>query len=72
MLWVNKRLEAEQIPIPSSDLRAVRIQPPTRAMVVGSVYVPGREPYNYSATTMPRYYSHTYLTITTDGSRWHF
>jgi exonuclease III len=40
MLWVRKDLEAEQVGIQSSDLTAVVLRLPDRAVLVVSVYVP--------------------------------
>ena len=44
MLWVNRDLGADQVPIQSSDLTAAAIRLPDRIMLVVSVYVPGRKP----------------------------
>ncbi|RFU31201.1 hypothetical protein B7463_g5127, partial [Scytalidium lignicola] len=41
MLWVNKEVEAEQVPIESPDITAAVIQFPGRLVLVASVYVPG-------------------------------
>ena len=39
MLWVNKDVEAEQVPIESPDLTAAVIQLPERLIFIASVYV---------------------------------
>jgi hypothetical protein len=44
MLWVNRGLEAEQVPIQSPDLTAAAIRLPDRIILVVSVYIPGRQP----------------------------
>jgi exonuclease III len=44
MLWVNKDVEAEQIPIQSPDMTAAVIRLPDRLVLVASVYVPGENP----------------------------
>ncbi|KAJ3453787.1 hypothetical protein MRS44_018419 [Fusarium solani] len=41
MLWVNKNVEAEQIPIESPDMTAAVIRLPERLVLVVSTYVPG-------------------------------
>ena len=41
MLWVNRDIEAEQVPIDSPDLTAAVIRLPERLVLVTSVYVPG-------------------------------
>jgi exonuclease III len=41
MLWVNKDVEAEQVPIDSPDITAAIIRLPGRRVLVASVYVPG-------------------------------
>lgn len=41
MLWVNKNVEAEQIPIESPDTTAAVIRLPERLVLVVSTYVPG-------------------------------
>ena len=41
MLWVRSDIEAEQIPVASSDLTAAILQLPDRAVLVVSVYVEG-------------------------------
>ena len=41
MLWVNKDVEAEQVPIESPDMTAAVIRLPERLVLVASVYVPG-------------------------------
>ena len=41
MLWVNKDVEAEQIPIESPDITAAIVRLPDRLIFVASVYVPG-------------------------------
>src|SRR6478735_285327 len=43
MLWVNKDLEAEQIPIEMSDMTAAILRLPERLVLVISAYVPGRD-----------------------------
>ena len=40
MLWVNKDVEAEQVPIPSPDMTAAILRLPGRRVLVVSVYVP--------------------------------
>lgn len=44
MLWVRRDLEAEQVPVQSSDLTAARIRLPDREVVIVSVYVEGANP----------------------------
>ncbi|KAK7582830.1 hypothetical protein V3481_012128 [Fusarium oxysporum f. sp. vasinfectum] len=41
MLWVNKEVEAEQVPIDSPDVTAAVIRLPDRLVFTASVYVPG-------------------------------
>ena len=41
MLWVNKDVEAEQVPTGSADMTAAVLQLPERLILVVSVYVPG-------------------------------
>jgi hypothetical protein len=41
MLWVNKEVEAEQVPIDSPDVTAAVIRLPDRLVLTASVYVPG-------------------------------
>jgi hypothetical protein len=41
MLWVNKDVEAEQVPIESPDLTAAVIRLPERLIFMASVYVEG-------------------------------
>ena len=41
MLWIRSNIEAEQIPVASSDLTAAILQLPDRAVLVVSVYVEG-------------------------------
>ena len=43
MLWVNKDVEAEQVPIESPDITAAIIRLPGRLVFVASVYVPGED-----------------------------
>ncbi|PNP51511.1 hypothetical protein FNYG_15897 [Fusarium nygamai] len=43
MLWVNKDIEAEQIPIKTADMTAAILRLPERLVLVVSVYVPGRD-----------------------------
>ncbi|EXM15014.1 hypothetical protein FOTG_16631 [Fusarium oxysporum f. sp. vasinfectum 25433] len=43
MLWVNKDVEAEQIPIQTADMTAAILRLPKRLVLVVSVYVPGRD-----------------------------
>ncbi|KAI9148647.1 reverse transcriptase [Paramyrothecium foliicola] len=43
MLWVNKEVEAEQIPIEMSDMTAAVLRLPERLVLVISAYVPGRD-----------------------------
>jgi exonuclease III len=40
MLWVNKDVEAEQVPVDSPDITAAIIRLPDRVVLVASVYVP--------------------------------
>jgi hypothetical protein len=40
MLWINKDIEAEQVPVDSPDMTAAIIQLPERMVLVVSVYVP--------------------------------
>ena len=44
MLWVNKEVEAEQVPIESSDMTGAIIRLLDRLVLVVSVYVPPTEP----------------------------
>src|SRR5438046_1726492 len=41
MLWVNKDVEAKQVPIQSPDMTAAVIRLPDQLILVASVYVPG-------------------------------
>ena len=41
MLWVNKDVEAEQVPIESPDMTAAIVRLPDRLVLAVSVYVPG-------------------------------
>ena len=41
MLWVNKEVEAEQVPIESLDLTVAVIRLPERPIFIASVYVEG-------------------------------
>jgi hypothetical protein len=43
MLWVNKDVETEQVPIESPDITAAIIRLPGRLVLVASVYVPGED-----------------------------
>lgn len=43
MLWVNKDVEAEQVPIESPDLTAAVIRLPGRLIFMASVYIEGGE-----------------------------
>lgn len=43
MLWVNKDVEAEQVPIESPDLTAAVIRLPERLIFMASVYVEGED-----------------------------
>jgi hypothetical protein len=43
MLWVRKDIEAEQIPVQSSDLTAAVLRLPGRSMLAVSVYVEGQD-----------------------------
>ena len=43
MLWINKDVEAEQVPIESPDMTAAIIRLPSRLILVVSVYVPGAD-----------------------------
>jgi exonuclease III len=43
MLWVNKDVDAEQIPIETADMTAAILRLPERLVLVMSVYVPGRD-----------------------------
>ena len=42
MLWIRKDIEAEQVPVQSSDLTAVVLRLPDRSVLVVSVYVEGQ------------------------------
>lgn len=42
MLWIRKDIEAEQVPVPSSDLTAAVLRLPDRSVLVVSVYVEGQ------------------------------
>jgi hypothetical protein len=44
MLWVNKDVEAEQIPTGSPDMTAAILKLPDRRVLVVSVYVPKQDP----------------------------
>lgn len=44
MLWVNKDVEAEQVPIGSPDITAAILRLPNRRVLVVSVYVPKQDP----------------------------
>lgn len=44
LLWINKDVEAEQVPIPSPDITAAVVRLPARRLLVVSVYVPAQEP----------------------------
>ncbi|EAQ90422.1 hypothetical protein CHGG_02357 [Chaetomium globosum CBS 148.51] len=44
MLWVNKDVEAEQVPIGSPDMTAAILRLPGRQVLVVSVYVPNQDP----------------------------
>jgi ribonuclease HI/exonuclease III len=44
MLWVNKDVEAEQVPVQSPDITAAVVRLPDRLVLVASVYVPGGDP----------------------------
>ncbi|SPJ70284.1 uncharacterized protein FTOL_00012 [Fusarium torulosum] len=41
MLWVNKEVEAEQVPIDSPDVTAAVVRLPDHLVFTASVYVPG-------------------------------
>jgi hypothetical protein len=41
MLWINKDVEAEQVPVNSPDITAAVIRLPDRVVLVASIYVPG-------------------------------
>ena len=41
MLWVNREVEAEQVPIESPDVTAAVLRLPDRLVFTASVYVPG-------------------------------
>lgn len=43
MLWVNKDVEAEQVPVESPDVTAAIIWLPGRVVLIVSVYVPGAD-----------------------------
>src|SRR6202008_986542 len=43
MLWVRKEIEAEQIPVQSSDLTAAVLRLPGRSILAVSVYVEGQD-----------------------------
>ncbi|QGA14933.1 hypothetical protein EYB26_005087 [Talaromyces marneffei] len=51
MLWVRSDIEAEQIPVKSSDLTAAILQFPDRAVLVASVYVEGNNEEALISTT---------------------
>jgi exonuclease III len=51
MMWVNKTLEAEQIPVQSSDITAAILQLPDRSVLVTSVYVEVNKPDDLLDTT---------------------
>jgi hypothetical protein len=42
MLWIRKDIEAEQVPVQSSDLTAAVLRLPDRAILIVSVYVEGK------------------------------
>jgi hypothetical protein len=44
MLWVNKDVEAEQVPIGSPDMTAAVLRLPDRRVLVVSIYVPKKDP----------------------------
>ena len=44
MLWVNKDVEAEQVPTGSPDMTAAILRLPDRQVLVVSVYVPNQDP----------------------------
>jgi hypothetical protein len=44
MLWVNRDVEAEQVPIGSPDMTAAILRLPDRRVSVVSVYVPKQDP----------------------------
>ena len=44
MLWIRKDIEAEQVPVQSSDLTAAVIRLPDRFILMASVYVEGNNP----------------------------
>ncbi|KAI3532110.1 hypothetical protein CABS01_16761 [Colletotrichum abscissum] len=44
LLWVNREVEAEQVPIASSDITAAVVRLPDRRLLVASVYVPVQKP----------------------------
>ena len=44
MLWVNKDVEAEQVPIRSPDITAAILRLPDRRVLVVSVYVLKQDP----------------------------
>jgi hypothetical protein len=50
MLWVNKDVEAEQIPIESPDMTAALLRLPDRRVLVVSVYVPKEDPQALQST----------------------
>ena len=44
MMWVNKALEAEQIPVQSSDITPAILRLPDRSLLVTSVYIEVNKP----------------------------
>ncbi|KAK1458731.1 hypothetical protein CTAM01_17152 [Colletotrichum tamarilloi] len=44
LLWVNRDIEAEQLPIASPDITAAVVRLPDRRLLVASVYVPVQKP----------------------------
>jgi hypothetical protein len=49
-LWVNKDVEAEQVPIASPDMTAAILRLPDRRVLVVSVYVPKQDPHALRST----------------------
>jgi hypothetical protein len=42
MLWIRKDIEAEQVPVQSSDITAAVLRLPDRSVLAVSVYVEGQ------------------------------
>jgi hypothetical protein len=50
ILWVNRDVEAEQIPIETADMTAAILRLPERLVLVVSVYVPGGDAQTLQGT----------------------